>query len=61
MNAEHYWLSTAAVNVILDFSVLILPIPKISMINLPKRQKAAVLFVFVLGGLYVDDAASMLF
>ncbi|KAI9679146.1 MAG: hypothetical protein M1822_007356 [Bathelium mastoideum] len=50
MNAEHYWLSTAAVNVILDFSVLILPMPKLIMINLPKRQKAALLFVFLLGG-----------
>ncbi|KAF2232842.1 hypothetical protein EV356DRAFT_449566 [Viridothelium virens] len=50
MNAEHYWVSTAAANVFLDFSVLILPMPVISTINLPKRQKAALIFIFLLGG-----------
>jgi hypothetical protein len=54
MNAEQYWLSTAAFNVGLDFAVLILPMPVISRINLPQRQKLALILVFILGGLYVN-------
>ncbi|KAI9712328.1 MAG: hypothetical protein M1820_001541 [Bogoriella megaspora] len=50
MNAEDYWISAAAINVVLDFAVLILPLPVVSRLRLPKSQKIALLLVFLVGG-----------
>ena len=43
------WYVMAGVNVITDFAVLAMPIPLISSLQLPKKQKAMLLIVFTLG------------
>ncbi|KAM3417296.1 hypothetical protein BST61_g5552 [Cercospora zeina] len=49
LNAHTYWCSVAAVDIFLDFSVLILPMPSIAGLHLPKKQKIATTLVFVTG------------
>jgi hypothetical protein len=49
LSTRTYWLSVTAVNIVLDFAVLALPIPVISRLKLPKRQKIALVLVFLLG------------
>ncbi|CAK1366496.1 unnamed protein product [Cercospora beticola] len=48
-NAQTYWCSVAAVDIFLDFSVLILPMPSIAGLHLPRKQKIATTLVFVMG------------
>lgn len=43
------WYVMAGVNVITDFAVFTMPIPVISSLQLPKKQKAMLLIVFTLG------------
>lgn len=43
------WYVMAGVNVVTDFTVFSLPIPVISSLQLPKKQKAMLLIVFTLG------------
>ncbi|KAI1428960.1 hypothetical protein F5Y12DRAFT_710511 [Xylaria sp. FL1777] len=43
-------LITAIPNVILDFVLLLLPIPYVISLNLPKRQRTAIISIFLLGG-----------
>ncbi|KAF2140161.1 uncharacterized protein K452DRAFT_351978 [Aplosporella prunicola CBS 121167] len=50
MNINSYWLSTACIGVIMDFVVWFYPMPLISSLRLPMRQKASVMGVFALGG-----------
>lgn len=49
MSAEKYWLSVAGTNTGLDFTVLLLPIPAISALRLPRKQKMSLFLVFTLG------------
>ncbi|KAK4544171.1 hypothetical protein LTR36_004381 [Oleoguttula mirabilis] len=49
VDAEKYWLSVAVVNTALDSLVLCLPIPAISSLHLPRKQKASLVLVFTLG------------
>jgi hypothetical protein len=48
-NAQTYWVSVASVDIFLDLAILFLPIPAISALNLPRKQKVATLCVFLLG------------
>lgn len=43
--------TTASINILTDFAIMILPIPVIKRLALPKRQERAILFVFALGAL----------
>jgi hypothetical protein len=43
------WYVMAGVNVVTDFAVFTMPIPVISSLHLPTRQKAMLLIVFTLG------------
>jgi hypothetical protein len=43
------WYVMAGVNVFTDFAVFTMPIPVISSLQLPKKQKAMLLIVFTLG------------
>lgn len=52
MNLTAKWFSDAAVNICQDLILLILPMPYLKSLNLPKRQKAGLMAVFALGGLY---------
>lgn len=49
MNAHDYWLSAAGMNIGLDFLVLLLPLPAITSLHLPRRQKICIIGVFLLG------------
>jgi len=49
MNAQAYWLSAASVNMGLDFIVLLLPLPAITSLRLPRRQKICLVLAFILG------------
>lgn len=48
-DAQTYWVSVGAVNIGLDFLTLLLPLPAISGLHLPRKQKIATLLVFLLG------------
>jgi len=49
MSAEKYWLSVAGLDIGLDVLVLVLPLPGIWGLRLPRRQKVALMVVFLLG------------
>ncbi|KAG9574014.1 hypothetical protein KCU97_g14833, partial [Aureobasidium melanogenum] len=49
LSTRTYWVSVTAVNIVLDFAVLALPMPVISRLKLPKKQKIALVGVFLLG------------
>jgi hypothetical protein len=49
MSARDYWYSVAGIDIGLDFLVLFLPIPAISGLYLPRKQKVGLLLVFLLG------------
>lgn len=49
MSLRRYWLSTAGVNIVLDFATVLLPLPSIWRLRLPTRQKYGLVMVFVLG------------
>lgn len=48
-DAQTYWVSVAGVNIGLDFLTLLLPIPSISGLHLPRKQKVLTMLVFLLG------------
>lgn len=49
MDPRVYWLSAAAVNISMDFTVLLLPLPAIAQLRLPQRQKLCLVVMLVLG------------
>ena len=49
MSAQTYWLSAAGINIGLDFLVLLLPLPAITSLHLPRRQKICIVLIFLLG------------
>ncbi|KAK4989664.1 hypothetical protein LTR66_007017 [Elasticomyces elasticus] len=49
MNVKSYWVSAAAVNIVLDLCVLVLPMPAIASLHLPRKQKRGLVLVFALG------------
>lgn len=52
-NAAIQVISTSIFNILTDFLILLLPIPSISSLQLPQRQKLALMGIFALGGLLV--------
>ncbi|RLL97719.1 hypothetical protein CFD26_107025 [Aspergillus turcosus] len=44
------WFFNAAMNILTDLCVLVLPIPVLSHLRLPRRQKIRVIFIFATGG-----------
>lgn len=49
MDPRAYWLSAAAVNMGMDFTVLLLPLPAITTLRLPRKQKLCLVLMFILG------------
>lgn len=49
LNSSIIWYVMAGVNLVTDFAVFTMPIPVISSLHLPTRQKAMLLIVFTLG------------
>jgi hypothetical protein len=46
---EPRWFSGASLNIITDFMIIILPLPVITKMNLPKAQKIVLHMVFIVG------------
>ncbi|KAL4904956.1 hypothetical protein BDW74DRAFT_24163 [Aspergillus multicolor] len=53
LSFEALWFFNASMNIATDLTLLILPMPLITQLQLPKRQKLALMAVFALGGLVV--------
>lgn len=53
------WFSNSAIHILTDLLILIYPMPVLSSLQLPKRQKFALMGVFALGGLYVPSFHSL--
>jgi hypothetical protein len=51
MNQYAVWFTNAAVNIVTDFAIIILPMPVLRSLDLPLKQKRALMLVFALGGL----------
>ncbi len=49
MNAQNYWYSVAGIDIGLDFLILVLPLPAITRLRLPRKQKLGLILVFLLG------------
>lgn len=53
MNTKAFYISSAALNIVSDFAVLLLPIPMVWQLKINTRKKIALISLFSLGGLYV--------
>ncbi|CAN9239456.1 unnamed protein product [Alternaria alternata] len=51
LNQFAVWFTNAAINIITDFAIILLPIPVIRKLNLGKRQKIGLISIFAIGGL----------
>ena len=51
MNTFSYYMACAALNVFTDLVILILPIPTVWSLQLPKRQRLVLIGIFSLGGM----------
>lgn len=49
LDPRQYWLSAAGVNMGMDFLVLLLPLPAITQLRLPRKQKLCLVLMFLLG------------
>lgn len=45
------WFTNAAINILTDLAIIILPMPVIRSLNLERRQKQLLIGVFAIGGL----------
>ncbi|CAN9079907.1 unnamed protein product [Alternaria alternata] len=50
LNQFAVWFTNAAINIITDFAIILLPIPVIRKLNLGKRQKIGLISIFAIGG-----------
>lgn len=53
LSKKGLWFSNSAIHIFTDIMMIIYPMPALKSLNLPKRQKIAVMGIFSLGGLYV--------
>ncbi|KAL5355418.1 integral membrane protein [Aspergillus floccosus] len=50
LNQKGLWFSNASMHIATDLAILIIPIPALHALELPKRQKIALISIFALGG-----------
>ncbi|GES65655.1 integral membrane protein [Aspergillus terreus] len=50
INQKGLWFSNASMHIATDLAILIIPIPALHALELPKRQKIALISIFALGG-----------
>lgn len=55
LSFEALWFFNAAMNIATDLTLLIMPMPLLSQLKLPRTQKIALVGVFAIGGLYVPS------
>jgi hypothetical protein len=51
-NYNIFWMVTGAVEVVIDTTILALPVRTVLQLHLSQKQKVSILLVFLLGGLY---------
>jgi hypothetical protein len=51
MNKLQFWFSNAALNIITDCMIFAIPMPLLKQLQLPKKQKIGLMFVFGFGAL----------
>ncbi|KAL1594557.1 hypothetical protein SLS60_010317 [Paraconiothyrium brasiliense] len=51
LNQYAVWFANGAMNILTDLAIIILPMPVIRKLNLPRRQKQALIGIFAIGGL----------
>lgn len=49
ISPERYWLSVSGTDIALDLLILLLPLPSITTLHLPRKQKRGLVVVFTLG------------
>ncbi|KAF2258011.1 hypothetical protein CC78DRAFT_572798 [Lojkania enalia] len=50
INQFAMWFTNAAINIATDLAIILLPMPVIRSLNLPRRQKQALIGIFAIGG-----------
>ncbi|TKX22297.1 hypothetical protein C1H76_5587 [Elsinoe australis] len=50
MSNTAVWFSNAAINIVTDIAIFLLPMPALKQLQLPKKQKIGLMLVFALGG-----------
>lgn len=51
INLLAFWFTNATFNIVSDMAIVILPMPVLKGLHLPKKQKFSLIFVFAVGGL----------
>ena len=51
LNQYAVWFINGGMNILTDFAIILLPMPVISKLNLPGKQKQALIGIFAVGGL----------
>lgn len=51
LSFEALWFFNASMNILTDLALLIMPMPLLSQLQLPRMQKIALVGVFAIGGL----------
>jgi hypothetical protein len=51
INQFAMWFTNAAINILTDLAIIVLPIPVIQSLNLMRRSKQALIGIFAVGGL----------
>lgn len=57
LDFEAVWFFNASVNIATDLTLLVMPMPLLSQLQLPRKQKVALMAVFAVGGLYAFSCA----
>lgn len=55
IDAPRYWQGMSVPNITTDLVMLVLPLPVVWRLQIPKRQKLALTGIFILGSLYDHD------
>lgn len=56
LSRKGLWFSNAAMHIVTDLAILVIPVPALVGLDLPRRQKVALITIFALGGLYVSPS-----
>jgi hypothetical protein len=51
INLLAFWFSNAAFNILSDIFIIILPIPVLKSLSIPRKQKYGLIMIFIMGGL----------
>jgi len=54
LSQKGLWFSNAAMHIATDLAILVIPAPALVALELPRRQKVALIAIFALGGLYAS-------